>query len=411
AWFSGILAVVYFRRDGGAFGRTYDTLMPRYWETVTFLWDFSLSSIVHALLDPQIMRMHLEHWMTTDIHSCFGTEWLTGGPVGGWYSVNDYAMTKMIADYLRWSGDHAWLGARAGSQTVGERLRGYATNWERFKTPSGLADYGGIGNLLECVSTYVHEIAALNAGNVWSLRFAADVAERAGDAGDARELRTQASALCATIQELAGEGWWHTRFPDGRLVPVRHCYDFITLLTTIDGDLSDKQKDEMVSFFRRELYTPAWMHALSPLDPDASFSVRPNHQWTGAYPAWPPLGVLGLFRSGYNDLAVEWLRGLGRSGNQGPYGQAHFAEPVIDPDAGGARKAPSDFPYITDWAVSSGGAWVQAIVEGLFGVSARLDGIDATPRFASSFDGALRNLRYRGRTFDVDAAGLHEVKP
>jgi hypothetical protein len=410
AWLSGMLAVVYFRREGGAFGRTYDTLMPRYWQTVTFLWDYSLSSIVHGLLDPNTMRRHLEHWMETDIHSCFGTEWLTGGPVGGWYSVNDYAMTKMIADYLRWSGDDAWLDRTIAGETVGARLRRYATNWERFRTPSGLADYGGIGNLLECVSTYIHEIAALNAGNVWSMRFAADVAGMRGEQDDARALRDKAATLCATIQELYGEGWWHTRFPDGRLVPVRHCYDFITLLTTIDGDLTEKQRDEMVAFFARELQTPLWMHALSPADPDASFSVRPDHQWTGAYPAWPPLGVLGLFRAGHNDTAVEWLRGLGRSGNQGPYGQAHFAEPAVAPDAGGAIKAPSDFPYITDWAVSSGGAWTQAIIEGLFGVEARLDGIAATPRFAAGFDGALRGLVYRGTTYDVDATGLHEVR-
>ena len=43
----------------------------------------------------------------------------------------------------------------------------------------------------------------------------------------------------------------------------------------------------MVDFFQRELQTEDWMRSLSPWDPDASFSVRPDHQWNGAYPAWP----------------------------------------------------------------------------------------------------------------------------
>ncbi|MGH2808938.1 MAG: MGH1-like glycoside hydrolase domain-containing protein [Actinomycetota bacterium] len=407
AWLSGILGVVYFRRESPMFGRTYDTLMPRYWQTVTFLWDYSLSSTLHALLDPGVMRRHLEHWMLTDIHGCFGTEWLTGKAVGDWYSVNDYAMTKMGADYLRWGGDERWLDSEVGGRAVADRLHDFATNWEGFRTSSGLAAYGGIGNLLECVSTYVHEIAALNAGNVWSMRFVADLAERRGDSAAAHSLRERASALVGEIQHLYGDGWWHTRSPDGNLIPVKHCYDFITLLTTIDDDLGEKQLSEMVDFFRRELHTPTWMRALSSFDPDAMFDIRPDHQWTGAYPAWPPLGVLGLFRAGEHELAVDWLRGLGRSGNQGPYGQAHFVETFAEPDAGGALKAPSDIPYITDWSVSSGGAWVQAIVEGLFGVDAGLDGIRAAPRFAS-FEGRLTNLPYRGRLYDVDAAGLHE---
>ncbi|HVL32816.1 MAG TPA: hypothetical protein VM600_04465, partial [Actinomycetota bacterium] len=285
AWYSGILAVTMFRRETPTFGRTYDTLMPRYWQTVTFLWDYGLSSIVHGLLDPVVMKRHLEHWMTTDIHTCFGTEWLTGGPVGQWYSVNDYAMTKLIHEYVRWSGDTAWLDTDVAGERVYDRLTRYATNWEKFRTPNGLADYGGIGNLLECVSTYIHEVPAMNAANAWSMRAAAEIADVRGDAPRAHELRSQATELIAMLQPLYadGQGYWRSRFPDGSLVDVRHCYDFITILTTIPEDLSARQRDEMVTFFERELHSPLWMHALSPADPDAVFSVRPDHQWTGAY--------------------------------------------------------------------------------------------------------------------------------
>lgn len=408
------LGVVYFKRDSphSAIGRAYDTLMPRYWSTVTFLWDYSLSSLVHALLDPTVMRKYLKHWMRTDIHSQFGTEWLTGGPVGQWYSVNDYAMTRMLNDYLRWTGDHAFASEQvAETKTVLEHLMDYATNWKNFRTSSGLADYGGINNLLECVSTYIHEVASLNAGNVWSMRTAADILEALKDGADSRGLREEANGLAREVNKLyiQGKGFWNTRHPDGSLVPVRHCYDFITALNTISGDLSSQQRREMTEFFVRELRTPTWMHALSCDDPDAMFSIRPDHQWTGAYPAWPPLAVTGLWSIGEVDLAFEWLKGLARSANQGPYGQAHFAESVVEPDAGGARKAPSDFPWINDWTCSSSGAWANIIIESIFGIRATVaDGISASPKFGPfDKDARLRNLAYQGKLFDVDANGIH----
>jgi len=50
----GALGMVYFKRDNpeSVYGRAYDTLLPSYWQTVTFIWDYALSSLVHVLLDP-----------------------------------------------------------------------------------------------------------------------------------------------------------------------------------------------------------------------------------------------------------------------------------------------------------------------------------------------------------------------
>ena len=408
----GVLGVLYFKRESphSILGRTYDTLMPRYWQSVTFLWDFSLSSLVHALLDPQMMRRHLEHWMKIDIHKCFGTEWLTGGGVGSWYSVNDYAMTKMMNDYLRWTGDLEWLGSQVGEETPLRYLSQYANGWEGFKSSNGLADYGGIGNLLECVSTYIHEVASLNAANIFNLRTTANVLRMKGDESGAEAMEASASRLLQEVLKLYsdGDGFWNARFPDGSLVPVRHCYDFITVVGTIGADLEDKHRKEMTRFFVEELQTPVWMHALSCKDDDAMFSLRPDHQWTGAYPAWPPQAVSALWAMGETDLALDWLRGLSKSANQGPFGQAHFVETFAAPEDGGALKAPPDFPYITDWTCSSNGAWTNIFIESIFGVKADLDGINATPNFGN-FDNNARlvGLRHQGKLYDVDVKGLH----
>ncbi|MEU8222273.1 hypothetical protein [Kribbella sp. NPDC048915] len=408
----GVLGVIWFRRDNPAsvLGRTYDTLMPRYWQTTTFIWDYSLSSLTHALLDPEPMRKHIEHWIDLDTHKHFGTEWLTGGPVGYWYSVNDFAMTRLVRDYVRFTGDDAFLDTTVGAKPVGEHVHDWATAWRGLRGEHALADYGGIDNLLECVSSYVHEVASFNAANVWCMRVAAELADRAGDSDRAALLRKEASTQAAHVNELyvEGKGFWHARQPDGTLVPVRHCYDFNIVGTTIPDDLSETQCEEMVAFFQRELQTPTWMRALSPYDADAAFSVRPDHQWNGAYPAWPADAGRALFALGRGDVLLDWLPGLAKTANQGPCGQAHFVEEAEPPMAGGARKSPPQFPYLIDWSCSSSGAWVSLVLEGIFGIEVALDGtVTANPQVAAlDPDARLTGLRVGSKTYDVTADGL-----
>ena len=418
-YYMGVLGVIYFRRDNpySVLGRTYDTLMPKYWQTVTFIWDYALSSLTHALLDPAVMQKYLEHWMAMDIHKHFGTEYLTGGPVGPWYSVNDFALTGIANDYLRFSGNKGWLekditiGERKGK--IVEFLLEYATNWKKYKSASGLADYGGINNLLECVDTYVHEVASLNAANIFNMRTAAKFCELIGKNERVTDFRKEADELLPLLNKLYvdGKGYWNARYPDGRLEEVRHCYDFFTILNTISEDLSAKQKEEMAAFFVRELQTPTWMHALSPGDDNSIFSVRPDHQWNGAYPAWPAQAVTALYKAGKTELALAWLKGLSKSANQGPLGQAHFIETAIEPENGGARKSSSDMPYLCDWTVSSSGSWTNIIIEAIFGINAPLSGgISAIPNFGS-FDpkAELKGINYQGVLYNADSKGIRKA--
>ncbi|MFC4554144.1 hypothetical protein [Georgenia faecalis] len=408
----GAMGVLWFRRDNPAsvLGRTYDTLMPRYWQTTTFIWDYSLSSMVHALLDPAVMRRQIEHWVGLDIEEHFGTEWLTGGPVGNWYSVNHYAMTRLVHDYLRLHGDHAFLDAEATTpsgqtRTMGDSVRYWARAWHRLRTSSGLADYGEIDNLLECVSTYVHEVASLNAANVWCLRTAAEISERQGLDDVASGMRAEADALVPLVNALyvPGTGYFAARQPDGRLVETRHCYDFSTVGTTIAADLPAEQRAEMVRFFVEELRSPSWMRALSPHDLDAGYSLRADHQWNGAYPAWPADSARAAIALGHPGAALEWLEGLARTANQGPPGQAHFVEEAVDPIDGGARKAPPQLPYILDWSCSSAGAWCELVLGSVFGLEIGLDGeVRANGCIADlDPDARLTGLVVQGRTYDV----------
>ena len=416
-YWTGLLGVMIMRRDSphSKLGRSYDTLLPRYWQTMTFIWDYSLSSVVHALLDPQTMRAQLEHWVRTGVHHHYGTEWLTGKPVGVWYSVNDSAMVRMARDYTRFSGDTSWLEKpledRSGqSYPVREHMRSWARHWKELRRNGSLADYGGKRNLLECVSTYKHEVAGLNAMNVWCLRVTADVYEHAGEIREARRLRQEADELAHEVVALyvPGRGYWHARQRDGSLVPVKHCYDLTTAGFALGGDLPPEIRREMVDFFTSELRSATWMRALASSDPDAAYSLRPDHQWNGCYTAWPAEAARALYRLGAPDVVADWLPGLARSAAEGPFAQGHFVEGLVASSHDGAPKGPPQRPYLMDWACGSAGSFVGMVIEGVFGVDVTLDGtVSATPRLEGIDPSArLRGLVVGGDSYDVSAAGV-----
>lgn len=414
---SAVMSALYFRRTTphSVYGTTYVTLMPRYWETTTFLWDISLSAMLLSMLDPEIIKRMMETWMKLDVYKHFGTEFLTGAGVGPWYSVNDYAMSRMAKEYLRWSGDKAWLDKTVNGKTVYDTLLTYAEHWRALDTNKhGLADYGGVHNLLEAVSSYVHEVAGLNAANVHNLRFAAELADYKGDKAKADGYRKEAIDLGKRVLDLyiPGRGIWKCRLPDGNYNEVHHCYDFGVTLMTIGDLMPESQKREMVEFFKRELQTPTWMRALSTRDLDVTFSTRPDHQWNGAYCSWPALALSGLFAAGAVDTATEWMKGLAKSAGQGPYAQANFVEDFYGPESnGGAIKTPSDQPYINDWACVSGCNYLEPIVDSLFGIDAGLFGnITAKPQFGK-FDAAAKlvNISYQGTPHVADKNGVRKA--
>ena len=334
---------------------------------------------------------------------------MTGQNAGNWYSCNDFAMVRLISAYVRITGDTAWLDADVGGRSVMDHVVAMATHVDDLDAGHGLASGGDRNSLLECVGSYRHEVASINAGYVWALREAAALAAHRGDASTSRRLGDRATRLARTlIDELyaEGEGWWYCRHEDGERVSVRHAWDFVHTFNFLYDDLSPQQRDEMVAFFERELMTPTWMRALASGDADADFSLRPDHQWNGSYPAWVALAAQALVRDGRWDLLGRWLPGLARSANQGPYSQAHFVEAAAPLLEGGARKAPTEWPYITDWANLSAGSFAELIFD-LFGLRFGLDGLTAAPHpDALDEEACLGPLRVAGTDYLVTAAGL-----
>jgi len=410
---AGFRNLLFARRNSpdSAYGTTYLTLGGRVLPTLSFPWDTSLTSVGLALLDPEALRRLVENWFVQDMHQHLATDYLTGAGVGNWYAVNDMAIVRCARNYLRVTGDFAWLDKRISSKTVIDHLSFHATYWKQLdKAQHGLGDYGKLENLLEVVSTYTHETAGMNAGNVGSMRFVADLLDRRGQGSQAAQLRDEAAELARRINQklyVAGKGWWKCGQPDGSFLEVRHCYDFLSVLDNMFEDLSELQKRDMNAFFWNELHTPFWMRSLSPNDVDATWNIRPDHSWLGAYASWPPMTAKGLYKTESSARVAKWLRNVSKAGNQGPIGQAHFVESAFPIEQGGAYKCPTDAPYLNDWCCIGGGAFVDLVIDSIFGADMTLfDGIKVRSR-VGDFDhkARLSNVRYQGKQLVISGDG------
>ena len=121
----------------------------------------------------------------------------------------------------------------------------------------------------------------------------------------------------------------------------------------------------------------------------------------------------GLYKIDPSARVAEWVKGLAKSGNQGPYAQAHVVESVFPPENGGAMKSPYDPPYQNDWSIVSGGCFTDMVIDSVFGADLTLyDGIKLNSHLAD-FDpeAKLSNLNYQGRLHTVTQHDVRASEP
>ena len=398
------------------FGTSYKTISPRSGAS-SWLWDTQQAATGLVHLDPIALKTMVEWWMRTDIHQCWGTNYLNGSSLGPWYSVNDYALFTMAYHYLRYTGDFGWLDHRIEQDTVYQHLQRCADHWRDLNSADFLADYGAERNLLECVPTYTHKVAALNAANVWMNRALAQIEDRRGETASASRRRRDAQSIAQAVLQLYRPGGaFACRQPDGSEIEVQHCYDFGVVMSTMFDDLGHDRRQQMIRFLQVKLQTPSWMHALAEDDPAATFSLRTDHTATGAYTSWPAYAVMALCQTGHLAEALAWIGvdnpsgGLAGVALQGPFGQAVFhGGPHSLKEGRAARKASDGAPHYEEWIDVAGGAYIGAVLEGVFGVNATLyDGISSSAALHSiQPDAKFFGLYYQGQRYDYRDGVLH----
>ncbi|MGA8538470.1 MAG: hypothetical protein WB566_03175 [Terriglobales bacterium] len=415
---NGFANLLFARRlsPDSAYGPAYLTLSGHVLPTLSFPWDTSMTSLALALLDPIPLRNLVEVWLKGGMHEHHSTDYVSGESVGPWYAANDTAIVRCAWRYLCVTGDFAWLDKKISDHTVLDHLDDHAVYWKKLdRLGHGLADYGTIENLLEVVSTYLHEVAGMNAGNVRSMRVVADLHERRGNATRAKQLRSEATDLSERINRLLyvdGKGYWRCGQPDGTFNEVRHCYDFLAVVDNMVEDLTPTQKQEMNAFFWNELRSEKWMRALAQGDADSTWNIRPDHSCLGAYAAWPPMTAKALYKIDSTDRIARWLREVAKAGNQGPIGQAHFVEDVYPPVNGGAFKSSEDAPFIEDWCCIAAGAFTELVLDSIFGAELTLANGIRVNSHLGSFDSSARleGVRYQGGLYTITKDGAQRQK-
>jgi hypothetical protein len=349
----------------------YNILTPRRCELCFYTWDWGLSTGALARLDPEPVKRQLEMVWKNDFCKVMQFNFLTGEGTGWTYSADIFSLFFATWNYWKARGGTAGglsetLSGARGKRTLLECFEELAFDWRsRRHSKFGLADYGPKGHLLECVTTYAHMVAALNAAACWMLERVADLYELSEREGEAAGLRKESAQLLAKLIEhlyVQGGGYFACMQPDGRKIECRHAYDLGMVLLCVGERLPEAMKQEMADFFQRELQTPGWIRALSPHDRDAVVSgVRADHQFSGSYTAWAGLAALGLLKIGRRDIVEGWLPGIAKTALQGPFGQAHWDEQMVTPTAGGATKASDELPQGTHWCDISGAIYFNVI--------------------------------------------------
>jgi hypothetical protein len=395
--------------------RVYVSNSPESNCTMMYFWDTREWATVFAMLDPAMLKECLRSWLAKGITNGYAEEYLTGTLQGPWYSANDYSVFVMLNAYLDVTSDLSFLSERINGQTVLEHMSGLSTHWKSLVRPGRiLADYGKAGNLLECVPTYINEVASFNAANVWMMRRTAEIEEAQGERSGAEALRADAARLLPAVMSLyePGQGVWDSLHRDGTRVQMRHVFDFTTVGLTISSDLSSKTRTEMSAFVERELLTDHWMRAQSLTDPAASKSDRPDHGPMGAFCAWPGETIATLCEFGEFAKALDFLHRCASVTHEGPFCQSRellgkTPDSAVRIAERGGRGLPSQ-----TFNASNGGSFAETIIRGFFGYQPDFLKqslvLDVRPR---EFEGQLLNVRQDGCLYSIvsDRQGLHVV--
>jgi hypothetical protein len=401
--------------------------------TNIFTWDNQYSAQLHAMLEPLTLSRQLLLWTSSvDVDSLMPSQWSFWGfdyasnrGVGNFYSTNDMTLFELFETWLRVTGDLRFLnksytigpypnGTNVNT-TVYKMMLSLATHWKTepsFNVSSYLADYGLAANLLECVPSYIHRVASINAANSYMSKTFAKIALSQGDSELAAELMADADGIAKAVLDLyvPSEGYFRARYPNGTEREVRHVMDYVYVSqylgiensTDSSGYIPQSIALEMKEFVQRELIVPHWMRALSLNDSAAPLSNRSDHGPSGSYIGWPALVIRSFgLSSSYSD-ALAFLTDTLFSATLGPYGQAIEIRPP------GLPYKPMD---VTLYNAMCAAGFGDTIIQTFFGFFPPLvlPGMPqpSTPLINGNtfrgFEGVLYGVRWQGLLWDIES--------
>jgi hypothetical protein len=366
----------------------------------TIPWDTSYASEMLAILDPEGLKEAFLTYIRAGLLRSSYVPW--NGKAGEyWYAQNPFAEMRILLDYLRQTGDMAFLDHQEEGATVFEWMKRMGRELvKRYARPDGLLDFGeGSGKMLELrTDGYQHVVAASNGMAAEYFRQVAAWCHERRDPEGA-QFEKWATQLTKSLQEKMWNeeaGWFDNLYPDGS----RHQVWSYHLFDILEAEfLSEAQRRRLISHLAEgEFLGPYGMYSVSKVD-RIHWDLEDVDWGGGGQYAGMPLRVAeSLYRLGYPELGwnvlarcLPWARAY-------PYlPQEIFADFLRSPEV---VEMPLEI---------SGGSGVHAILFGVFGLRPQLDGsLTIAPAYHHELGTArLSGYHYRGHTYDVVLEPLH----
>lgn len=368
--------------------------------TFTIPWDTSYASEMLAILDPEGLREAFLTYIRAGLLKSSYVPW--NGKAGEyWYAQNPFAEMRILLDYLRQTGDVAFLDHREEGATVFEWMKRMGRELvKRYGRPDGLLDFGaGSEKMLELrTDGYQHVVAASNGMAVEYFRQVAAWCRERKDP-EAAPFEQWASQLEKSMQEKQWNeeaGWFDNLYPDGSRHQVwsYHLFDILEA-----GFLSEAQRRRLIAHLAEGEFLGRYgMYSVSKVDRIHWDLEDVDWGGGGQYTGMPLRVAESLFRLGYPELGwnvlarcLPWARAY-------PYlPQEIFADFLRSPEV---VEMPLEI---------AGGSGVHAILFGVFGLRPQLDGsLTIAPAYHQDLGKArMTGYRFRGHSYDVVLEPLH----
>jgi hypothetical protein len=365
-----------------------------------YLWDFSYCSRLNALAFPDSDRDLIRLFLQADLTKGYALLPFSAGIIGAHYSYNDYAIVRLIYNYVLLTGDRAFLSETVQGKTVWEWAYERAIYRDDLTRPVELIDYGTNYNLLEMKRTedYTHYVPSPNAERCWSYRA---VDEMAGWAGRPPPGLSQRAAELAEVISAKlwspTDRWLASLDLKGEPHPGYSIQVFDVLRFDV---LSREERDGLVGHLNeREFLSANGVHSYSKTTAAYDSGARVDWGGPGVYSGDAPELVGDLLHTGYFRQADNVFARILWWGRSLPYYPQAIRADFRDYRRDGRAN------------LISGATGAEMMIFGLLGVQVGIDGaVSINPHFpAFARDIKFTGVEIRRHRFDVglDANGYH----
>ena len=378
-----------------------------------YLWNVGECPEILSVFDPEATKAHIRQFLETGVKHGFGFCPVHGGMLHPdyFYPINQEKIIGLTYNYVRSTGDIAFLKENIGNGTIIDSIVSEALFQDDISKPISLIDYnicdprhkGGqshlelrtpIGRL-----NYTNVMPDLNGRRYLNYLLAARLSELAGIPRP--DLLKRAEALKVELKKQlwdADKKWFAYKMPDAKppITELRYTVQIFYLLGS--GVLDEEEESGILSHLNdKEFLSEFGMHSLAKQDP-AYFQPDVDNGGPGACTCFPLNIAKSLYIMGKPNLAENILKRILWWGERMPYwGDSFYADTM--------RYREETPLQCTIDAVTG----AQCIIFGMFGICPDFDGSvkinPSLPSFASKI--SLTGVRLCNQLFDVTVDGLN----